>query len=48
MIGAVYCRKSNEQTGIAYEQKSVSRQLEHARQYAERKGWTVSDEHVYR
>jgi site-specific DNA recombinase len=47
MIAAIYARKSTEQTGIADEQKSVSRQIEHARHYAERKGWTVVDEHVY-
>ena len=47
MIAAVYARKSTEQSGVADEQKSVARQIEHARQYAERKGWTVADQHVY-
>jgi DNA invertase Pin-like site-specific DNA recombinase len=47
MIAAVYCRKSTDQSGISDDQKSVARQLDHARQYAERKGWTVVDEHVY-
>ena len=47
MIAAVYGRKSTDQTGVADEQKSVARQIEHARQYAARKGWTVADEHVY-
>ena len=47
MNAAIYARKSTEQSGIADEQKSVSRQIEHARQYAARKGWAVSDEHVY-
>ena len=47
MVAAVYARKSNEQSGIADEQKSVARQIEHARQYAACKGWTVVDEHVY-
>ena len=47
MTAAVYARKSTEQTGIADEQKSVARQIEHARQYAKRKGWTVADEHIY-
>jgi DNA invertase Pin-like site-specific DNA recombinase len=32
---------------MADEQKSVTRQIEHARAYAERKGWRVADEHVY-
>ena len=47
MVAAIYARKSTEQTGIADEQKSVARQIDHARQYAARKGWTVSDEHMY-
>src|SRR5262245_18132333 len=44
---AVYARKSTEQSGVSDEQKSVARQIEHARAYAMRKGWTVADEHVY-
>ena len=44
---AIYARKSTEQTGVADEQKSVSRQIAHARQYAERKGWTVDESLVF-
>src|SRR5262245_51403637 len=47
MIAAIYARKSTEQTGVADEQRSVTRQVEHARLYAARKGWTVDDVHVY-
>ena len=47
MIAAVYCRKSTEQNGVSDDQKSVTRQIEHARAYAVRKGWTVDDAHVY-
>src|SRR5215471_5225942 len=47
MIVSIYARKSTEQSGIADEQKSVARQIEHARAYAIRKGWTVDDTHVY-
>src|ERR1700704_5029856 len=47
MIAAIYARKSTEQTGVADEQKSVTRQIDHAKAYAIRKGWTVADEHVY-
>jgi DNA invertase Pin-like site-specific DNA recombinase len=47
MIAAIYARKSTEQNGVADEEKSVTRQVEHARAYAIRKGWTVLDEHVY-
>jgi site-specific DNA recombinase len=45
MIAAIYARKSTEQA-VADDAKSVTRQIEHARQYAARKGWTVSD-HIY-
>src|SRR6266478_3778819 len=47
MIAAIYARKSTEQNGVADEDKSVARQVEHARAYAARKGWTVAEEHVY-
>jgi site-specific DNA recombinase len=47
MVAAVYCRKSTTQDGVADDQKSVARQLAHARAYAIRKGWTVEDAHVF-
>jgi site-specific DNA recombinase len=47
MIASIYARKSTEQTGVADDQKSVARQIEHARQYATRKGWLLADDHVY-
>ena len=47
MIAAIYARKSTEQNGIADEQKSVTRQVDHARAYAQRKGWTVDEAAVY-
>src|SRR5438445_9966091 len=47
MIAAIYARKSTEQTGVADEQKSVTRQIDHARAYAVRKGWTIAEDHVY-
>ena len=43
MIAAIYARKSTEQLGLADDQKSIARQVEHARQYVERKGWTVDE-----
>jgi len=46
MIAAIYARKSTDQN-IADEEKSVTRQVERARAYAARKGWTVAEEHVY-
>ena len=47
MICAVYARKSTEQNGVADEAKSVTRQIEHATAYAEKRGWTVNPAHVY-
>jgi DNA invertase Pin-like site-specific DNA recombinase len=47
MVAAVYCRKSTDQSAVADEAKSVTRQLAHATAYATRKGWTVRDECVY-
>jgi len=46
IAAAVYCRKSTDQN-IADEEKSVARQAARAREYAERKGWTIADEHIY-
>jgi DNA invertase Pin-like site-specific DNA recombinase len=47
MIAAIYARKSTEQTGVADEQKSVTRQVDHARAYATRKGWTIDEGSIY-
>src|SRR5262252_3818287 len=47
MLAAIYARKSTDQAGVADEQKSIARQIDHARAYAARKGWTIADEHVY-
>jgi DNA invertase Pin-like site-specific DNA recombinase len=47
MIAAIYARKTTEQAGVADEQKSVARQIDHARTYAEAKGWTVDDRFVF-
>src|SRR5262249_39987852 len=47
MIAAIYARKSTEQSGLGDEEKSVARQIAHARAFAERKGWTVAEAHVY-
>ena len=47
MIAAIYARKSTEQTGVLDEERSVSRQVQQARAYATRKGWTVDDAYVF-
>jgi site-specific DNA recombinase len=46
MIAAIYARKSTDQN-IADEEKSVTRKVERARQYAERKGWTVDPAAIF-
>jgi hypothetical protein len=38
MIAAICARKSTEQSGVADEQKSVAGLIQHAREYAQRKG----------
>ena len=46
MIAAIYARKSTDQN-IADDEKFVARQVARAREYAERKGWTVADAQIY-
>ena len=41
MIAAVYARKSTDQN-LPDVEKSVTRQVEHATAYAQRKGWAVN------
>jgi site-specific DNA recombinase len=41
MVAAVYARKSTEQLGVAEDQKSITRQIEHATAFATRRGWRV-------
>jgi site-specific DNA recombinase len=47
MIAAIYARKSTEQNGVADEERSVTRQIEHATAFAEHHGWRVAPEHIY-
>jgi hypothetical protein len=42
MVGLQY-----RPSGVSDEQRSIARQVEHARAYSARKGWRVLDEHVY-
>src|SRR5262245_37603253 len=46
MIAAIYARKSTEESVLDAD-KSVRRQVEHAREYAVSKGWTVATDHIY-
>lgn len=47
MIAAIYARKSTEQNGVAEGEKSITRQMEHARAYVGSKGWTVDEDSVF-
>src|SRR6266853_3664695 len=47
LLAAIYVRKSTDQVGVSDEQRSVTRQIEHARQYAAQHGWLVREESVY-
>jgi hypothetical protein len=46
MIAAVYCRQSTEQSGVADDQKSVARQIEHAGVH-DAQGWTVDEAPIF-
>lgn len=46
MRAAVYARKSTEQN-VADDAKPVTRQVELARAFAAKQGWTVAESHVY-
>ena len=47
MNAAVYARKSTDQNDVPDEAKSITRQVEHAKAYAERKGWTVVEDYIF-
>jgi len=47
MLAAIYARKSTDQSGVADDQKSVARQIAHAKAYAQGKGWCVDDGCVF-
>lgn len=47
MIAAIYVRKSPVASEVAEDAKSVTRQVENARAYATRKGWSVADDLVF-
>jgi len=46
VIVAIHARKGTDQN-LSDQEKSITRQIQHARAYAAKKGWTVADEHVY-
>ncbi len=47
MKAAIYARKSTDDNDRNADNKSVTRQVEHAKAYAAKQGWTVADEHVF-
>ena len=47
MIAATYARKSTDQTGVAADARSVTRQVEGFRACAAQMGWTVSEDHIF-
>src|SRR6266478_3660855 len=47
LLAAIYVRKSTDQVGVSDEQRSVTRQIEHARQYAAQHGWLVREDCIY-
>src|SRR5687768_6443990 len=44
---AIYARRSKEQDDAEDETKSVNRQVENGRVFANAKGWSVLEEHIY-
>jgi len=46
-VAAIYARKSTEQVGVTDEQRSVTRQIEHARASALAHGWVVGEEYLF-
>jgi DNA invertase Pin-like site-specific DNA recombinase len=47
MKAAIYARKSTDEGDTAAENKSVTRQVEHGRAFAQSKGWETDEEHVF-
>ncbi len=47
LMAAIYARKSDDQSKVAEDARSVTRQVEHASAYIARKGWALDPSHVY-
>jgi site-specific DNA recombinase len=47
MIAAIYARRSDDQNERNEDAKSITRQIERARAYAAKKGWTIDDAHIF-
>jgi len=44
---AIYARKSTDDSSRTDENRSTSRQVEHAKEYARKKGWQMLEDHIY-
>ncbi len=47
MKAAIYARKSTDQFDRNEENKSVTRQVQHAKAYAKKNDWTVDEDHIF-
>jgi site-specific DNA recombinase len=47
MIAAIYARRSDDQNERDEDAKSITRQVERARAYAERNGWTIDEANIF-
>jgi site-specific DNA recombinase len=47
IVAGIYARKSSDQTSVADDAKSVTRQIETARAFAARKGWPIDEAHIF-
>ncbi len=48
IAAAIYARKSTDEGARADEAKSVTRQVEHGKEYARSKGWMVREEFIFK
>lgn len=44
---AIYARKSNDDDYKCEDNKSITRQIDHCKSYADKKGWIVSEENIF-
>ena len=47
MKAAIYARKSTDDNDKTADNKSVTRQVDHAKKYASSNGWSVDEDHIY-
>jgi len=47
MRAAIYARKSQDDSDKSIDNRSTTRQVDRAREYATSKGWEADEEHIY-